>query len=298
MVTDGTSGDPSPQVGGARPVPLNSRQVTTQTLRSVATSLGLPTTASAEDLRQMIDGQLVERGRQPRDVQVVVEATEAETPGRVLLQDGDGGFLEARLLPGTEPDMISEAGDEGRAERPDAGGMSGHTPDREADTELIAERDRLAADVERYRVELESLRADAEKSKLEVQGARKRLKEVWRMNCDQLIAHEEELTAKDAEIAGLKSRLSTAVGTPPKEDSRDDVSEEVSEGRVYHSFARSTRRGKAPPIDPFSADDGVVRLTTGCRLLTGQRPGMLGQMRRSYCNLLVTCEAGLSRSGT
>ena len=27
---------------------------------------------------------------------------------------------------------------------------------------------------------------------------------------------------------------------------------------MYHSFAKSTRRGKAPPIDPFSADDGAV----------------------------------------
>ena len=35
--------------------------------------------------------------------------------------------------------MMSEAGDEVRAEPPDAGGMSGHTPDREADTELITE---------------------------------------------------------------------------------------------------------------------------------------------------------------
>ena len=44
-----------PRGSGWRTVPLNSRRVTAPILRCVAVNLGVPTSASAEELRQMID---------------------------------------------------------------------------------------------------------------------------------------------------------------------------------------------------------------------------------------------------
>ena len=93
-----SSGDSTPRGVGVKPMPLNSRRVTGLILRSVAASLGLPTSAPVEDLRQMIDEELAEQGREPRDVQLVVETAETEAPGRVLLYDGEGAFLDAELL--------------------------------------------------------------------------------------------------------------------------------------------------------------------------------------------------------
>jgi hypothetical protein len=51
---------------------------------------------------------------------------------------------------------------------------------------LAAECEKLAADIERYRMELELSRVELAWSKNEVEGVKKRLKEVWRMNCDLL----------------------------------------------------------------------------------------------------------------
>ena len=91
-------GESSPREAGARPMPLNSRRVTRPVLGSLAAELGLPTTASNEDLRQMIDGKLADMGRQPRDVLVVVErdTAEDEGPARVRLHDGEGSLWIVR----------------------------------------------------------------------------------------------------------------------------------------------------------------------------------------------------------
>ena len=268
MSTEGgaevTGGDLTPRVTETRPMPLNSRRVTALVLRTVAARLELPTSASPEDLRQIIDGKLVEQECEPRDVQVVIEPETTERPARVLLQDGEGTFLDAELLT-TEPveKPAEEPAEDAHATLSPAVETGERAPDREAT--LIAERDRLAADVERYRTELESSRAESERAKSEAEGVKKRLKEVWRMNCDQLVAHDEELAAKDAEIAELSRKLSAALGTLPQSDLKDhcDASGEGCERKVRQALTMSggatgPRRGKAPPVDPFSGDDGAI----------------------------------------
>ena len=91
-------GSLSPRGSRWRTVPLNSRRVTAPILRCVAVNLGVPTSASAEELRQMIDGRLIEQGREPRDVQAVIEPGGTDALEHVLLQDNDGVFLEADLV--------------------------------------------------------------------------------------------------------------------------------------------------------------------------------------------------------
>ena len=164
-------GESPPRGAGARPMPLNSRRVTRPVLRSLAAELGLPTTSSNEDLRQMVDGKLTDMGRQPRDVLVVVESAdtaEDEGPTRVRLHDGEVSFLDAELLTTKTPGPA----------------ISGEDASAEGEDDRSLDRDKLTADAERYRTELEISRAELARTKNEVEGVKKRVKEVWRMNCD------------------------------------------------------------------------------------------------------------------
>ena len=53
-------------------LPFNSKRLTTNHLRHLASELEVPTTASPDEIRQMIDGKLTEAGREVLNVQVVL----------------------------------------------------------------------------------------------------------------------------------------------------------------------------------------------------------------------------------
>ena len=55
-----------------KPLPLNSKRLKVLHLRQMAASMTLPTTGSANELRQMIEGRLADMGTDPRHVQVLV----------------------------------------------------------------------------------------------------------------------------------------------------------------------------------------------------------------------------------
>ena len=89
-----------------------------------------------------------------------------------------------------------------------------------------------------------------------------KLKGIWRMNCEQLAAYDQEITAKDTEIAQLKSRLAVVpIGRPldPIAASfipttqRSSPLPEVSDATVRR------RTDKAPPVDPFTGDNSDIR---------------------------------------
>ena len=69
-------------------LPLNSKHVTATQIKRVSRALGLPTSASTEEVRQMIEGKLEDQSRQLSDVQVVVQP-----PGKISLHDEGGEFL-------------------------------------------------------------------------------------------------------------------------------------------------------------------------------------------------------------
>jgi hypothetical protein len=75
-------------------LPLNSRRLMAALLRMIAHAMSLPTSAPADELRQLIDGKLIAMGKEPRNVQVLVMGTErgGEHPA---LQDEDGIFVDA-----------------------------------------------------------------------------------------------------------------------------------------------------------------------------------------------------------
>ena len=81
-------------------LPLNSKCLTGPMVQQIAKSVGLPTSASLEDTRQMLEGKIGEMGREPRNVQVVLQDVEGGV--HITLRDVDGIFLEI------EPEKIDE----------------------------------------------------------------------------------------------------------------------------------------------------------------------------------------------
>ena len=61
-------------------LPLNSRRLTTVQLKKIAEGLGLPTTGSADEIRQLIEGKL-EEGHDVHNVQVVMNEATTVTYG-------------------------------------------------------------------------------------------------------------------------------------------------------------------------------------------------------------------------
>ena len=78
-------------LGSGRPLPLNSKRLTGALLKRLARGLEIPSTASGDELRTLIEGRLGDLGRDPRNTQVVLQ--DAQTGVNISLQDVEGVFL-------------------------------------------------------------------------------------------------------------------------------------------------------------------------------------------------------------
>ena len=90
----------------------------------------------------------------------------------------------------------------------------------------------------------------------DLERAIERVKDFWKVNCSQLAEFDTTLSAKDEEIARLKQRLERPHSTSPilLEYSDDEVPPPRTETTVKQ------RRGRAPPVDPFTGEDPEFRL--------------------------------------
>ena len=89
-----------------------------------------------------------------------------------------------------------------------------------------------------------------------------KLKSIWKMNCEQLAAYDQEITAKDTEIAHLKSRLAVVpTGRPldPIAAGFIPTTQRSSPLPEVSDMAVCRRTGKAPPVDPFTGDNSDIR---------------------------------------
>ena len=98
--------DPRERVGEVHVTtrPLNSRRLTAGIVNRIARGLGLPTGASLEESRQLIEGKLGET-REPRNVQV--EVIDSAGGSMVIkLRDEEGIFME--IPADEETEVITE----------------------------------------------------------------------------------------------------------------------------------------------------------------------------------------------
>ena len=130
-------------------------------------------TASLDDIRQLVEGKLVEIDRDPRNVQVAL----CDLPEGVKIQlwDAGGAFLE--LEPSSpqeeESDQSTEEGEPG--------------------DELDAAKRRIA----KMEEELEDLKKQMEQEK-------ERVDELWHVNCIQLPKFDSALIEKDEVISQIQ----------------------------------------------------------------------------------------------
>ena len=162
-------------------LPLNSRRLTVNHLRYLAAELEVPTSASTDKIRQMIDGKLAESGKDVMNVQAVLVS--AQPTCEFYLEDADGKFL-------TVPEAELE-GDEDHtpSEHPE----SGEEDTKEALDVLKEENQALLDRVSRLESQLEDEKV--------------RFRELWRTNCQCLAEYDTMITAKDNEIEELKRQL-------------------------------------------------------------------------------------------
>ena len=293
---------------GAKRHLLNSRRLTAAQLQWLAETLDLPTNSPTEDLRPIIDGKLTEQDREPQNVQVAVHEVSG-VQVRLYLVDGTGVFHESEPLFRSQqavPEQQKQFADLQEA-------LADATRQNEALIgrleEQQAELDGLQQALEQAQAEwaLERQQAESRSSETtptqeelvklqDLQAEKERTRQIWRMNCQQLAEYDGALTAKDQEIAELKTRLQQQAQpqAPPSQQEndtarahqRDSIQPTDPERGEVRARLDSTpptppsaqrrqaetdihpdtqegitrrRRGRAPPIDPFTGEDLEIR---------------------------------------
>ena len=151
--SDGEESRGRPVIPSGKVVPLNSRRLTATHLKRVAEALKLPTTGSADQLRQLIEGKLEsDRHVEAMNVQVIIQEEQC-VESKLTLMDESGVLLatEPVLLSKQEAESEMEALQEALAE---ANKQNSELNDQLADTvqkleEEKAETTRLAEELAR-----------------------------------------------------------------------------------------------------------------------------------------------------
>ena len=144
------------------PIPLNSKRLTAEQLRRLARAMNIPTTAATDEVRQMVEGKLSEDGREPWNVQVVLDGT---TPlDAFTLQDEEGEFLTVSAAEVADIELL-----------------------RQADSE----REDEEGDLEYLRTELEATKVENSELRQQVSQEKTRFRELWRTNCQCLADYDE-----------------------------------------------------------------------------------------------------------
>ena len=200
-----------------RVLPLNSRRLVAEYVKAIAMNMGLPTRASTDEVRQMVEGKLSENGHEPHNVQVVIqepeEGTESEHLVHLFLVDEAGVFKEIE----TEREHV-------RREATDSSATAAHAPlgaegpgertsePEEREEEELDELQQKTAELEAVTHQLSGAVAKIGHLKRELQHEKERYRQLWRMNCAKLVENDAALAAKDDEIAALQRELSRSRG--------------------------------------------------------------------------------------
>ena len=244
---------------------LYSKRLRSKHLQRIAGSLSLATDASAAQTRKLIEGKLVEMGRQPSDVQVITQGNNGD--GNIFLVDETGIIKSIKGAP-------THVNDDSH---PDGGARSA-LRESDSDTrqlhslldEQISTVETLTAELQTSRRLLEEEKTSGREKDSEIETLqnllakeKQRVKRHWREKCEQLLAHEESLEEKEAEIALLKARILSltsrttevqAIETPVTDDGVPQELTALSPREISRNVT-TTRRGKAPPVEPYTGED-------------------------------------------
>ena len=175
-----------------RPLPLDSKRLTGAYVQAITRAMELLTKRSVRETRQMIEGELEDDDRESMNVQVLIEE-DGDGAEFVSLVNMNGVFL------GPEPIFYP------REELSDSGGAETHgeSKDETVDrSDVVRFEGELAASVARNELEAKVSSLSGELAKV-----RERVNEIWKLNCAQMVAFDETITAKDAKIEQLTAKV-------------------------------------------------------------------------------------------
>ena len=197
-------------------LPLNSKRLKAAYVKALAEELNVPTSASTEETRALIEGTLEELDREPRNVQVIVQGL--EDGGTCLyLADQDGVFCQTRAgderPPTKEHPQSTERGDEGSGDEHWANQLESASEALAKSQERVRRLEQEITAVHSQAEQTEKhLRSELARATQAVERGKERLKQVWKLNCEQVAEYEELLGAKDAELERLRGLLARSEG--------------------------------------------------------------------------------------
>ena len=262
---------------------LMSKRLKASRIQQIAEVLSLPTGGSTAETRQAIKEKLLEMEYEPMNVLVIIQGR-GDDASMFLVNDNDiiekieCGKVACRANDetGSESNSRSALRDVRHVEHD----LEGHS--------RSSEIEQLRQDLQSARVTADQHRAIITQKEEQIRGLQAALdkekqksKRFWCEKCEQLLTYEEHLEVKDAEIALLKAQLIAATASSSSEHAeRVVLSPHRVEGNVSRPILNAarldspltsrgsieqtvqistTRRGKAPPIEPF-AGEGVDML--------------------------------------
>ena len=166
---------------------MNSSCITAGQLCRLGKVLGLTSSGSIDDQRLMVKGKISEMGDELYNVQIVFEEYSSDPSFQLC-----GEFL---TVPSADADHSYE-GDELYEETvSESFGEEQNKVEllRQSVTDITGERDKLHEELEATRQQLKFKKV--------------RVKELWRMSCEQVAEHDAMIISKDEEIARLKTQL-------------------------------------------------------------------------------------------
>ncbi len=204
--------------------PLNSRRLIAVYLRHIAEALSLPSTGSADEVRQLIEGKLQET-REVSNVQVVVaESTIKEV--KLSLMDDSGVFVEAPVCRLTK-------------DTSECGGLRQELEEAHARNQQLREdMESVVQDLRKHQSEVSWLTEALEGARSEgmdtlesqLKEEKSKRKRMWRMHCQQVADQERLLEEKEGEVTRLRQRhTDLGVCSPRRRGTSDDSSHAVAE---------------------------------------------------------------------
>jgi len=196
----------------------------------------------------VIEGKITELGRDPQNVQVSLPKDKDDKT--LTLSDYEGVFLTVNPeSEGEHTDGVEETHTRESSRSPEPSGTD--------ELELIHnERDELQAAVHDLTLEKADLQEQLQVMQQALESSKTRVKEIWKMSCEQIEDHEKTSIAKDREIAELKLRL--AAQTADRHCSAISSPDDSVTGVL--KVMRQLRGGKAPPIEIFSGENTGICL--------------------------------------
>ena len=235
--------------------PLNSKRLNSTRLKQIGEALGVsPSLATRSQLKLMIEGKLTDMGYDPCNVQVII--SDCESDKTMIYLVNDEGVI--KRIDSVATHVIEESREQNSALR-----------------DALAECERLRVEVDEHSTRVRSLEVELAEATATIEQLRNvegeeeidqlkqavkkeslKAKKFWKQRCEQMLKHEEEIDAKDTEIALLKARLlatetnrEESVDTTPRRGTGDTMPSTVERSVAGHAC-----RGKAPPVEPFTGE--------------------------------------------